>query len=114
MNNDIDMMRAMLDEEFNNVLKNDPIMDELEKAKYDPQTSFFELMMVLSKTFTVSGVVVSCITPAIWSYLYAIGSPYATEGKVNEIDTDIMLYLLHNLAINLYLEHRKHWTVLKY
>ena len=96
MNNDIDMMRAMLDGEFQDILKNDPILDELEKAKYDPQTSFFELMMVLSKTFTVSGVVVSCITPAIWSYLYAIGSPYATEGKVNEIDTDIMLYLLHN------------------
>lgn len=90
------MMRAMLEEEFQNVLKNDPILDELEKAKYDPQSSFFELMMILSKTFTVSGVVVSCITPAIWSYLYAIGSPYATGEDCHEIDTDIMLYLLHN------------------
>ena len=41
MNNDIDMMRAMLDGEFQDILKNDPILDELEKAKYDPQTSFF-------------------------------------------------------------------------
>lgn len=90
------MMRAMLDEEFQTVLKNDPVLDELEKAKYDAQSSFFELMMILSKTFTVSGVVVSCITPAIWAYLYAIGSPYATGEECHEIDTDIMLYLLHN------------------
>lgn len=90
------MMKAMLDEEFQQILKDDPILDGLEKAKYDPQSSFFELMMILSKTFTVSGVVVSCITPAIWAYLYAIGSPYATGEKCHEIDTDIMLYLLHN------------------
>lgn len=90
------MMRAMLDEEFQQILKNDPILDELEKAKYDAQSSFFELMMILSKTFTVSGVVVSCITPAIWAYLYAIASPYATGEECHEIDTDIMLYLLHN------------------
>ena len=96
MNNDIEVMRAMLDEGFQQILKDDPILDELEKAKYDAQSSFFELMMILSKTFTVSGVVVSCITPAIWAYLYAIGSPYATGEECHEIDTDIMLYLLHN------------------
>lgn len=90
------MMRAMLDEGFQQILKDDPVLDELEKAKYDAQSSFFELMMILSKTFTVSGVVVSCITPAIWAYLYAIGSPYATGEECHEIDTDIMLYLLHN------------------
>ena len=90
------MMRMMLEEDFQQILKDDPVLDELEKAKYDPQSSFFELMMILSKTFTVSGVVVSCITPAIWSYLYAIGSPYATGEECHEIDTDIMLYILHN------------------
>jgi hypothetical protein len=95
-NRHIDMMQAMLDDDFQTILENDPVLDELEKAKYDPQTSFFELMMILSKTFTVDGVVVSCITPAIWAYLYSIGSPYATDGDVHEIDTDIMLYVLHN------------------
>ena len=82
------MMRAMLDEEFQQILEDDPVLDELEKAKYDPQSSFFELMMILSKTFTVSGVVVSCITPAIWAYLYAIGSPNAAGEAWHEVDTD--------------------------
>ena len=92
----IEITHAMLDDEFQKILEKDPILDELEKSKHDPKTGYFELMMALSKVFTVDGVTVSCITPAIWSYLYAIGSPYTQDGEIHQIDTDIFLYILHN------------------
>lgn len=95
-NEEIEIYHAMLDDEFHRILENDPILDELEKSKHSPQLQYFELMMCMSRVFKIDGVTVSCITPAIWSYLYAIGSPYTTDGKINDIDTDVVLYILHN------------------
>ena len=96
MSEEIEIYQAMLDDEFRELLNNDPVLDELEKQKYNPKTSYFELMMAISKVFMIDGVTVSCITPAIWAYLYAIDSPYTNNGEIHEIDTDIVLYILHN------------------
>lgn len=95
------MMTAMLDDDFQAILQQDPVLDELEKSKYNPQTAYFELMMMLSRIFRVDGVAVSCITPAIWSYLYSIGSPYTQGGEIHQIDTDLVLYILHNGLSNI-------------
>lgn len=93
---DINMFHVMLDDAFQDILQHDPVLDELEKAKHDARTDFFEMMMCLSKTFAIDGTVVSCITPAIWAYLFAIKSPYTCDGKISELDTDVVLYILHN------------------
>jgi hypothetical protein len=90
-----EVMRAMLEPEFQKVLDEDPVLEQLEKSKYDPKITFFELMSALSKTYRIDGVAVSCITPAIWSYLWATGNAFANGKEPSEIDVDIFLYLLH-------------------
>lgn len=93
--NSEEVMRAMLEPEFQKVLDNDPVLEQLEKSKYDPKITFFEVMSALSKTYRIDGVAVSCITPAIWSYLWATGNAFANSKEPSEIDVDIFLYLLH-------------------
>ena len=90
-----ELLLAMLDDEFQKILQNDAELDRLEKEKNNPTDEYFQLMMILSKIFKISGVTVSCITPAIWAFLYAIDNAYAVSGKtVTDIDTDIFMYLL--------------------
>lgn len=90
-----EMLRAMLDDDFQRILSEDEVISELEQTKYDPKINYFELMMCLSKVFRIDGVSVACLTPAVWAFLYAIGSPYATDGEITELDTDIVMHLLH-------------------
>ena len=92
----LEIMLAMQDDAFAEIISNDPILQELEKEKFNHTDQFFQLMMILSKVFKINGVTVSCITPAIWSWLYHTGNGYAKrEKEITEIDTDIFLYLLH-------------------
>ena len=91
----LDIMLAMQDDAFAEILKNDPVLIELQNEKYNATDEFFELMMILSKVFTINGTPVSCITPAIWSWLYCTGNAYANKKSPSKIDTDIFLYILN-------------------
>lgn len=91
-----ELFKAMLSPEFQRIIGDDPVLEALEQEKFNERDEYFELMMALSRVFTIDGVVVSCITPAAWAYLYSIGNAYAAGGTVREADTDIMLYVLHN------------------
>lgn len=90
------LFRAMQEPEFEAILASDDLLKAYEAEKHNPRDEFFELMTCLSRTFYVEGLAVQCITPAIWAYLYAIGSPFACGGEICEIDCDVALYLLHN------------------
>lgn len=97
MASELDVMLAMQDDAFKVILENDELINDLEKEKYNASLEFNELMNVLSKIFKVNGVICQTITPAIWAYLYCIGNAYAVPGKkIENIDTDIFLYLLNN------------------
>ena len=94
---ELDIILAMQDDAFKQILENDEIINDLEKEKYNASLEFNELMNVLSRIFKVNGVICQTITPAIWSYLFCIGNAYAVPGKkIENIDTDIFLYLLNN------------------
>lgn len=97
----LNIMLAMQDDAFAEIISNDPILQELEKEKFNHTDQFFQLMMMLSKVFTINGVTVSCITPAIWSWLYCTKNAYAIRETPSQIDTDIFLYILHNGIKNL-------------
>ena len=92
----LEIMLAMQDDAFAEIISNDPILQELEKEKFNHTDQFFQLMMILSKVFKINGVTVSCITPAIWSWLYCTKNAYAIRETPSQIDTDIFLYILHN------------------
>lgn len=90
-----EQMSCLLDDEFQKILEDDPVLDEIERSRYSRQTAFFELMSVMSRVFAIDGVPVSVITPAVWAYLFAIGSPYCTGEEIQPLDTDIFLHILH-------------------
>lgn len=90
-----DLLLAMTDDAFQEILQNDEELDRLEKEKNNPVDQYFEMMMICSKIFKISGVTVSCITPGIWAFLFSTGNAYAVSGKpITDIDTDIFIYLL--------------------
>ena len=100
-----DIFIAMMDDDFQIILKNDKILNDLESQKNNQKDQYFQLMMIFSKVFRIGNIHVSCITPAIWSYLYSIGNAYVTHKKIEKIDTDIFVYILSkgikNLSENL-------------
>ena len=90
------LFRAMQEPGFEEILANDELLKAYDAEKHNPRDEFFELMTCLSRTFYIEGLAVQCITPAVWAYLYAVGSPFACGGEVGEIDCDVALYLLHH------------------
>lgn len=92
----IDIDHAMMDDEFKKILANDPVLDDLEKEKYNPKDEFFALMHVLSSVYKICGINCCYITPAIWSYLWSIGNAFTLAGtkEITEVDIDIFMYIL--------------------
>lgn len=102
MYSELDLLLSMQDDDFQNILKNDPVIDELEKQKYNENFQFNELMAILSKIYKINGVLVQAVTPAIWAFLYSIGNAYTRKGKtIENIDTDIFMYIISNGISNL-------------
>ena len=102
MRNQLNIMLAMQDQQFQKILENDQVINNLEKEKYDETMQFQQLMSILSKIFKINGVIVQVLTPAIWSFLYCIGSPFTIKKKkVEKIDVDIFMHILSNGISNL-------------
>lgn len=100
--NELDVMLAMQDDAFQEILKNDQIINELEKEKNNASLEFNQLMAILSKIYKINGVVVQALTPAVWSFLYSIGNAYTIKDKViQKIDTDIFMYIISRGISNL-------------
>lgn len=100
--NQLDVMLAMQDDAFKVILQKDEVINELEKQKYNPTLEFNELMSILSKIYKINGIVVQALTPAVWSFLYAIDNAYTKKDKVvQKIDTDVFMYVISNGISNL-------------
>ena len=101
------ILPCMLDDAFQEILNNDPVLNELEKLKYNEKDQFFELMILLNNKVKICGVEVNSITPAVWCFLYAIKSPFVVpEKEITELDIDVLFYLLNqglqNIKDNLF------------
>ena len=96
MQNNLDMILAMQDDEFQKILQNDQILIKLDSEKYNPQLQFFQLMDIFSGEYNINGVPCQKLTLAIWCFLYAIDNAYARGRKVEKIDTAVFIYLLAN------------------
>ena len=91
----LEVLLAMQDDQFREILKNDEVLNRLEEEKNNKQAEYFELMSIISKRFKICGLRVIPITPAIWSLLYVLGNRYAlNERPVTREDTAVFIYLL--------------------
>ena len=101
------MLPCMLDDAFQDILENDPVLNELEKLKRNDKDQFLELMILLNNKVKICGVEINCITPAIWCFLYTIKSPFVIQEKsISELDIDVLMYILNkglsNISDNLF------------
>ena len=91
---EIELLQAMMDDEFQKILQEDVILNELEKEKFNTKNAFWEVRSILSPVFEIDGYKVSAITPAIWSVLYTLDNAYTNESEITDFDTDLFFYLL--------------------
>lgn len=91
------LFEVQADGRFDAVLERDPVLSALEAEKYDRSAEYAALTAVLGGRFSISGsdVDFAPLTPAVWSVLWMIGSPFTTRKPAAELDADIVLYLLH-------------------
>lgn len=90
------IFEVMLDDQFKQILKNDQILTELEKSKYNVEDEYLQLMFSLNKTLKICGLTCQVLTPVVWSFLYSIQNAFVVNTPIEEKDIDIFLYLLHN------------------
>lgn len=84
--------------EFDEVLQKDPVLAALDACKIDYDREKDLLHDVFRGTWTIAGVPVAPITPAIWSVLWVMKSPFVRRkaAAVRVIDVAVFLYLLEH------------------
>lgn len=92
----LEILLAMQDDDFKQILANDKIIEQLEKQKYNPQVEYWQLMQVLSGKSALGDVIFKPFTLALWSFLYSIKNPFVIGGDIQNKDVDLVLYLLHH------------------
>jgi hypothetical protein len=92
----LEVLLAMQDDEFQSILQNDPVIEMLENEKFDFSDEYFELMQVFSGKSMLNDLILKPLTLGLWCFLYAIKNAYVCGGEIKNTDTDIFLYLLHN------------------
>lgn len=88
-----DEMKLLAGAEFNRILSADPVLKELEAAKYDEGAEFQALLAVLQ----IDGIgirignlqVRDALTPAKWALLDIFRSPFLRGGTVSTADADL-------------------------
>ena len=89
--------------EFQKLLEEDEHIRELEASKYNRREEFLALRSVLLLPSCIGHLRIRPVTPAIWSYLWALGNNYTGDiRKADDMDTDIFLYLLSHDLHDLY------------
>lgn len=92
----LEMMLAMQDDDFQIILQNDDVLDQLEKQKFSTQQEYAELMYTFSGKIAINEIQFSVLTLGIWCFLYSIqNSIVCGEDDISESDVDVFMYLLH-------------------
>ena len=82
--------------EFQNELKTDPILRELENSKYSNPGELANLFDLFGTPCSILGTPVQFLSPAVWAFLSALESPYTRWKEPSESDTDLFFFLLCN------------------
>lgn len=92
----LEVLLAMQDDDFRQILATDEVIEALEKEKFNPEVEYWELMQVLSGKSALGDVIFKPFTLALWSFLYSIKNPFVVGGDIENKDVDVVLYLLHH------------------
>lgn len=90
----LDVLLAMQDEEFQEILQGDAVLDRLEKEKFNPEDEYFELMMIFSGEVEFCNLRFKTLTLGMWCYLFSIQNSFALSETPTKKDIDIFLFLL--------------------
>lgn len=93
---ELNMMLAMQDDDFQKILQEDKIIEQLEKEKFSTQDQYLQLMYVFSGEFEISEVRFKVLTLGMWCFLYSIKNAFTISEKATKTDIDIFMYLLHH------------------
>lgn len=81
--------------EFDAVLQDDPELKDLDACRIDYEREKDLLLDAFSGTWSIAGVPVRPITPAIWSVLWVMKSPFVKKNATVHVgDIAVFLYLL--------------------
>lgn len=90
------------DAEFNEMLNNDKILDELDEEAAHNENDFDELLCLIEKTIYVNGKKYRAISAKAWSYLFMLKSPLVqqSEQQPTSLDFDLFAYVVEtNLSV---------------
>jgi aspartyl-tRNA synthetase len=83
------------DDEFQHRFATDKVLDEIDAMKTNMADEYKSLQLVLGNNLKIGDRTFHPITPAMWSFLWVIDSPFVNYDKtVNDVDIDLFLYLL--------------------
>ena len=92
---DDDLRELTVDQDFQTLFKQDKVLDELEAETYNETKEFFSLNWFLGLApVAVGKLPLQPLTPAKWSFLWAVGNSYARGGDCRLRDADVFLYVL--------------------
>lgn len=91
----LEMLLAMQDDDFQLILKSDEILDELQKQKFSIQDEYAELMYIFSGNTALKNVELGVFTLGLWCFLYSIRNSIVCGDQPTKQDIDVVLYLLH-------------------
>lgn len=81
-------------QEYQNILKDDPILRELENSKYSTPGELANLFDLFGTPCSILGKPIQFLSPAVWAFLSALESPYTRGKEPSEADTDLFFFLL--------------------
>lgn len=98
---DAELMYLTRSADFQAIFAADPVLDELERERYNDHLEFLLVMDALHQCFRIGSAPVQSITPAVWSILWTIGNAYTRRHEKNakdptDTDADIFLWMLAN------------------
>lgn len=95
-NFDIQFLNVLQQPQFNKILQNDEVLNDLQKEKNNQCLQYLELMSFVSKRLNICGLKVIPFTPVIVSFLYAIDNRFFNGKKeqIRKLDIDVVMYIL--------------------
>ena len=91
------ILKLTSDKEFQDRFANDKKLDEIDELKINKGEELKFIQLLLTNKIEIQNHIFKAMTPAIWSFLWIIDSPFVCFDKnITQSDVDIFFYLLEN------------------
>lgn len=91
------IQKLTVDEVFQERFGTDKRLDEIDDMKENKAEEYKALLSVYGKKLIIDNHIIPNLTPAMWSFLWATGSPFVSSHREpTENDVDYFMYILYN------------------